>query len=57
MQNKPLSGSIIKKIINNIAKRPINGVTRSPHRQSDVFSATSEPKNRRSKFRAPPPKK
>lgn len=45
MQNKPLSGSIIKKIINNIAKRPINGVTRSPHRQSDVFSATSEPKN------------
>ena len=40
---RPRSGSIMKNTISKSANKPINGVTRKPHLQSEAFAATSEP--------------
>ena len=40
--DNPRSGSIMKKMINRMETRPMNGVTRRPQRQSPKQDATPE---------------
>ena len=42
--DRPRSGSIIKNTINKRATRPMKGVTRKPHLQSEASAATLEPR-------------
>ena len=46
---RPRSGSIMKNTISKSANKPINGVTRKPHLQSEAFAATSEPEKEEKK--------
>ena len=47
---RPRSGSIMKNTISKSANKPINGVTRKPHLQSEAFAATSEPEKEEKKI-------